>query len=92
MAKTPKLHPGGGLDIFTDRNQRSFFFLGGGGVSNFENLYILDTGHSCCMFLGCQTNAVFLSISCFRQCFLGAVLFTSYFSKHRFSLLISFHT
>ena len=47
--------PGGGLGIFTDRDQRSNFFL----VLNFENLYFLGTGHSCYIFWGCQINAVF---------------------------------
>ena len=38
--------PGGGLGIFTDRDQRSIFW-----VLNFEYLHFLGTGHSCCIFL-----------------------------------------
>ena len=39
---------GGGLDIFTDRDQQSIFL--GAGRLNFENLYFWGTGHSCCIF------------------------------------------
>ena len=46
------------LEYFnTDRNQQSIFW-----VLNFENLYFWGTGHSCCIFWGCQIDAVFLNI------------------------------
>ena len=31
-------------------------------VLNNENLYFWGTGHGCCIFLGCQIDAVFLSV------------------------------
>ena len=49
--------PGGGLGIYTGRDQQSIF-----RVLNFENLYFLGTGQSCCIFWGCRINAVFLSV------------------------------
>ena len=76
------LGPGGELDIYTDRDQGVFFW-----VLNFENLY--GTGHSCCIFLSSQINAVFLSVLCLQRYFLGPILFTRYFSKHSSSLLSS---
>ena len=39
------LVPRGGLGIFTDRDQRSIFW-----VLNLENLYFLGTARSCCIF------------------------------------------
>ena len=51
-------------------------------VLNFETLYFLGTGHSCCIFLSSQINALFLSVLCLQWYFLGPILFTTYFSKH----------
>ena len=39
-------------------------------------VFLLGTGHSCCIFWGCQISAVFLSVLCFQQYLLGPVLFT----------------
>ena len=84
--------PGGGLGIYTDRDQRSIFW-----VLNFENLYFFGywskllyffgLSNKCCIFLGCQINAVFLSVLCIQRYFFGPILFTRYFSKHSSSLL-----
>ena len=41
--------PGGGLGIFTDRDQRSIFW----GYEFRKSVFWGDTGHSCCTFLGC---------------------------------------
>ena len=40
---------GGGLGIFTDRDQRSIFL----GFEFGESVFFLGTGHSCCISLGC---------------------------------------
>ena len=68
--KLRTLIPGGGLGIFTDRDQQSICW-----VLNFENFYFFGYGHSCCIFLGCQINVVFLSVLCIQQYFLGLVSF-----------------
>ena len=48
-------------------------------VLNFENLYFVGTGQSCCIFFrGFQTNAVFLSVLHFRLYFLGPDLLHVY--------------
>ena len=38
-------------------------------VLNFENLYFLGTGHSCCIFMGSQINDIFLSVLCLERYF-----------------------
>ena len=52
--------PGGGLDIFTDRDQQSIF------VSfEFRKSAFFWVLLAAAVFFGCQINAVFLSVSYF---------------------------
>ena len=66
-------------------------------ITRLGNYYLfgvmsLAAGQSCCIFLGCQMNAVFLTDLCLLQhYFLGPILFTRYFSKHS-SLLLSYRS
>ena len=53
--------PGGGRPgIYTGRDQRSMF----GKFEFRKSVFLEGTGHSCCIFLGSQINAVFLSVLC----------------------------
>ena len=65
--------PGGGLGIFTDRDQRCSF-----GVSNLKNLYFLGTAHSCGIFWG------LLDKCCIFKCF----IFQQYFGGSNFIHLV----
>ena len=64
MSKNAKIQcdvsPGDGLGMFAYRDQWSIFC-----VLNFKNLYFGGTSHSWCILSGCETNAVFLSVSYF---------------------------
>ena len=55
------LTPGSGLGIFTDRDQQSIFFWGGGGVE-FRKSIFLGVWVIVAVFLGCQINYVFLRV------------------------------
>ena len=63
----PLIHPGGGLDIFTDKNQRisGVYF----GVLNFENLYFLGYWSQLLYFLG------LLNKRCILKCFICSTVF-----------------
>ena len=63
--KYAQIPPKGGFDIFTDRDQRSIF--GGFELRKSVFFWVLII---VAVFVGCQTNAVFLSVLiCFAQCF-----------------------
>ena len=57
------MYPGGGLDISVHTGISGVFFW----VLNFENLNFFGYWSELLYFLGCQTNAVLLSVLCFRQ-------------------------
>ena len=67
-----KSTPGGGFGIFTDRDQRSIFW-----VLNFQNLY----------FLGLLNKSCILKCFVLSKVFLGPVLFTRCFNNHGSPLL-----
>ena len=48
-----------------------------------------DTGHSCCIFLSCQRNAVFLNVHIFNSIFLDPFLFTSIWFTLIFIIIMS---
>ena len=66
-------NPRGGLDILTDRDQRSiFFFWGGGGGLDFENVYFFGTGRSRCIFFGKLNKCCLLKCFIFLTVFFGS--------------------
>ena len=64
--------PGGGIGVFTDRDQRGNFW-----VLNFENLY----------FFGLLNKSCILKCFILSKVFLGPVLFTRCFNNHESPLL-----
>ena len=63
FCSSPVLKPRGGLDVFTYRDQWSIFL----GFEFRKSVFLGVLVRAVVFFGCCQTNAVFLSVLCFRK-------------------------